>query len=148
MYLPSHSTIDEACEWLNHQTGQKWTLPRLLEDGHLRVYVWIDYVEGLPHVFGDRREGYLTEMVFHGDVMRLAADRDEAVLTWITTHDGKPQQTGAWRVELKHVRFKRDALEQVSRKRSERAPSMKYWPICKRYTETESSKRLVTLSAS
>lgn len=114
MQLPTHATIDEACEWLNSQTNQKWTLPRLLEDGHLRPYIWIDYVEGHPQIFGGRREGYLTEMVFHGDVVRLATDRDEAVFTWLTSHDGNPIQTSPWRVELKHIRFKRHQLERVA----------------------------------
>lgn len=115
MYLPKNATIDEACEWLNHQTSQKWTLPRLLEDGHLVPYVWIDYVEGWPVIFGDRREGYLTKMVFNGDVIRLAADREEAVLTMFTSHDGNlVRPSPPWRVELKHLRFKAQHVMRVA----------------------------------
>lgn len=115
MYLPNRATIDEACEWLQHQTGQKWTLPRLLEEGHLVPYVWIDYVEGLPQIFGDRREGYLTKMVYHGDVVRLAADRNEALLTMFTAHDGNLiRPTPGWRVELKDIRFLKNDLQRVA----------------------------------
>lgn len=115
MYLPNRATIDEACEWLQHQTGQKWTLPRLLEDGHLVPYVWIDYVEGLPQIFGDRREGYLTKMVYHGDVVRLAADRNEALLTMFTAHDGNLiRPTPGWRVQLKDIRFLKNDLQRVA----------------------------------
>lgn len=115
MYLPNRATIDEACEWLQHQTGQKWTLPRLLEEGHLVPYVWIDYVEGLQQIFGDRREGYLTKMVYHGDVVRLAADRNEALLTMFTAHDGNLiRPTPGWRVELKDIRFQKNDLERVA----------------------------------
>lgn len=114
-YLPNNATIDEACEWLQHQTGQKWTLPRLLEDGHLTPYVWIDYAPGLPQIFGDRLEGYLTMMVYHGDVMRLAADRNEALLTMFTAHDGTLARTEpAWRVELKDVRFQKQDIKRVA----------------------------------
>lgn len=114
-YLPNNATIDEACEWLQHKTGQKWTLPRLLEDGHLTPYVWSDYKEGYPQVYGNSREGYLTKMVYHGDVMRLAADRNDALLTMFTAHDGTLVKTDpAWRVELKDIRFKRDRVERVA----------------------------------
>lgn len=115
MYLPNRATIDEACEWLQHQTGQKWTLPRLLEEGHLVPYVWIDYVEGLSQIFGDRREGYLTKMVYHGDVVRLAADRSEALLTMFTAHDGNLiRPTPGWRVDLKDIRFLKNDLQRVA----------------------------------
>jgi hypothetical protein len=115
MYLPNRATIDEACEWLHHQTGQKWTLPRLLEEGHLVPYVWIDYVEGLSQIFGDRREGYLTKMVYHGDVVRLAADRSEALLTMFTAHDGNLiRPTPGWRVDLKDIRFLKNDLQRVA----------------------------------
>ena len=112
MYLPNKATIEEACEWLLLQTGQQWTLPRLLEEGHLCPYVWIDYVEGMPQLFGDRREGYLTKMIFNGDIIRLAADRNDALLTMFTTHDGVlVRPVPGWRVDLKDIRFlKQDVL--------------------------------------
>ena len=114
-YLPNNATIDEACEWLHFKTRQKWTLPRLLEDGHLTPYVWNDNINGHPRIFGDKLEGYLTKMIYHGDVVRLAADRNEAVLTMYTAHDGsllKPDP--AWRVELKDIRFKKKHIERVA----------------------------------
>ena len=128
-YLPNNATIDEACEWLQYQTGQKWTLPRLLEDGHLTPYVWIDYIPGMPQISGDRREGYLTMMVYHGDVMRLAADRNEALLTMFTAHDGTPVRTEpGWRVELKDIRFKKEALERVAEIINNTAPAQNTTP--------------------
>lgn len=115
MYLPSNSTIAETCEWLQCETGQQWSLPRLLEEGHLTPYVWIDYVEGLPLIFGNRLEGFLTKMAYHGDVIRLAADRNDALLTMFTGHDGaliRPKP--GWRVELKHIRFQKPDIERVA----------------------------------
>ena len=117
MYLPNNATIDVACDWLEHQTGQNWTLARLLEVGHLVPYFWKDYEEGLPQIFGDRREGYLCKMFSRLDVMRLAADGDDARCNWVTAHDGTPIQIRPpISVELKHLRFMRQDVERVAEK--------------------------------
>lgn len=115
-YLPKNATLEEACEWMEAKTSNKWTLPRLLEEAHLVPYVWIDFVPGNSGIFGDRLEGYLTKMIFHGDVIRLAAERSEALLTMFPTHDGKGfvRPGNGWRVSLKDIRFQKDDLERAA----------------------------------
>lgn len=56
-YLPKHATVPEACEWLATETGEPWTLARLLEHS-LMPWVWIDYEPRFPEIFGDRLEGF------------------------------------------------------------------------------------------
>ena len=115
MYLPTYTTIDETCDWLEHRTNETWTLARLLEVGQLVPHFWIDYVTGYPQIFGDRLEGYLSKMLFHGDVMRLAADRADAKVTMFTAHDGTlVRMQPAWLVKLKHIRFIRQDVERVA----------------------------------
>lgn len=115
MYLPRNATIEESCEWMEAKTGEKWTLPRLLEEAHLTPHVWIDHIPGYPQIFGERLEGYLTKMIFHGDVMRLAADRADALITMFPAHDGSLIKVSpGWRVALKDVRFNGQALERAA----------------------------------
>lgn len=115
MYLPRNATIEESCEWMEAKTGERWTLPRLLEEAHLTPHVWIDHIPGYPQIFGERLEGYLTKMIFHGDVMRLAADRADALITMFPAHDGSLIKVSpGWRVALKDVRFNGQALERVA----------------------------------
>lgn len=115
MFLPKNATIEEACEWMEAKTGDKWTLPRLLEEAHLTPHVWIDHIPGYPQIFGERLEGYLTKMIFNGDVARLAADRAEALITMFPAHDGRLIKVSpGWKVALKDVRFNGQALERAA----------------------------------
>jgi hypothetical protein len=135
MYLPEKATIDEACEWLKLQTGDEWTLARLLEEGRLVPGFWKDYEEGMPHIFGHRREGYLCKMIAHGDVVRLAADGVDAKFTMFTTHDetAKDGENGVhvfppFVVQLHDLRFVRKDLEaaaaRINGSKPETAPTL------------------------
>ena len=109
-YLPKHATPIEACDWLLLQTGEKWTLARLLESG-LMPWFWFDQTPGYRAIFGDRVEGYLAPMVFAGDTMRLEADGVEALVNFTHTHDGvlievKP----GMRVPAVELKFKREDI--------------------------------------
>ncbi|NMG56858.1 hypothetical protein [Aromatoleum aromaticum] len=112
-YLPKYATIEQACDWLEHETGESWILARLLEC-HLKPWIWIDYKPGWPDIFGSRLEGYLAPMVFAGDTQRMEADGTDALVTMTRTHDGKLLKIEpGWRVPLAEIRFKRENIQRV-----------------------------------
>jgi hypothetical protein len=87
-YLPEWATADEATAWLEKRTGEPWPLPRILEEVQPGLSVWLEFSPSLPHdVFQGRTEGFLAEIVFHGDVRRLAVARD-GLLTMTRRPDG------------------------------------------------------------
>jgi hypothetical protein len=114
-YLPKLATIEQACAWLESNTGERWILARLLEHG-LMPWFWLHYQTGWPDIFGDRREGYLAPMVFAGDMQRLEADGAEAYVTMTRTHDGIPfrVQSEGLHVPLTELRFKREDVERTA----------------------------------
>ena len=113
-YLPKDATIEQACKWLEARTGETWILARLLEY-HLRPHFWLDYTPGHPDIFGDRIEGYQTEMLFQGDMTRLESDGADALVNWFVNHDGRATSaTPAMRISLSDLRFKRDCIEEVA----------------------------------
>lgn len=114
-YLPRHARIDEACEWMTLQTGQKWTLARLLESG-LMPWFWIDYKADVPAViFNGRIEGYLAPVVFAGDTQRLAADGSDALVNITRTAGGVLMKVEpAMRMPLSELRFKSDDLRSLA----------------------------------
>ncbi len=66
-YLPTWATTDEACTWLEAQTGEAWPLARLLESWPMPS-VWLEYSPDAPkELFGDRYEGIFTRLVWQGD---------------------------------------------------------------------------------
>lgn len=74
-YLPKSATADEACAWLEEQTGESWPLARLLESW-LTPSVWLEYSPEAPkELFGDRHEGFLAPLLFNGDTNRMAHTR-------------------------------------------------------------------------
>ena len=81
-YLPEWATAQEAAEWLQAETGERWPLPRLIESG-LMPHVWLtpDNANSavLSAVFDGRYEGFLAPLVFAGDTGRLCVDRTGAV---------------------------------------------------------------------
>jgi hypothetical protein len=115
-YLPQEATLDEACDWLREQTGERWVLPRLLECG-LMPRFWLDYTPGWPAMFGSRLEGYLAPVIFAGDTQRLAADRQGVQVNFTRTHDGKITKIGppALTVPVGDLRFLRSDIEQLAR---------------------------------
>lgn len=112
-YLPKQATAEQACEWLESQTGERWTLGRLLEHG-LRPWFWLDYSPDAPAaVFGGRAEGYLAPVAFGGDIQRLEADGREVLVTITLTHDQTPMKFGppGLRMSVDELRFKREDVQ-------------------------------------
>lgn len=113
-YLPKLATIAETCEWLAAETGEQWTLPRLLETA-LQPWVWLDYSPEHPEFFGNRHEGFLARFCFMGDTFRLEADRQSALMTMTETCDGRLWQIPAGvRIALDELRFKREDVTQLA----------------------------------
>lgn len=79
--LPFRATTAEACAWMAHQTGEAWTLARLLEHA-LTPVVWLDYDPAYPELFGDANGGYAAPIFFEGDVARLAAGSEDVLITF------------------------------------------------------------------
>ncbi|HWW99882.1 hypothetical protein [Collimonas sp.] len=78
--LPFRATTEQACQWLAQQTGEPWTLARLIENG-LIPYVWLDYDADYPELFGDANGGYAAPIFFEGDTRRLAASSEDVLIT-------------------------------------------------------------------
>jgi hypothetical protein len=78
--LPFRATTEQACQWLAQQTGDSWTLARLIENG-LIPYVWLDYDADYPELFGDANGGYAAPIFFEGDTRRLAAGSEDVLIT-------------------------------------------------------------------
>lgn len=118
-YLPKYATVPEACEWLATETGEPWTLARLLENS-LMPWVWLDYEPRFPEIFGDRLEGFSTPMLFHGDVVRLAAGGDGALLTWIQAPNGRPpiRLMPGYHTGMDDLRLLRDDITRLADKHS------------------------------
>lgn len=118
-YLPTHATIDEACNWLTEQSGESWTLARLMEY-RVRPYFWLDYSPNThPLIFGGNVEGYLAEIIFNGDIKRLEIDGTDVQVTMTKTYGGTLfKSTPPIRFPLTELRFKRDDVEKTLKKMS------------------------------
>lgn len=113
-YIPRLATIAETCEWLAAETGEQWTLPRLLEAA-LQPWVWLDYSPEHPAIFGDRHEGFLAPFAFMSDTFRLEADRQSALMTMTRTPDDNYLKiTPGLRIALDELRFKREDVTQLA----------------------------------
>jgi hypothetical protein len=115
-YLPNRVSISEACEWIKEQTGELWTLARLLEYG-LMPWFWLDYQPGWPDaLFGGRTEGYLAPICFAGDTQRLATDGCDVLVTMTRTHDGKLIKVGppGLHFPIDELRFLRDDITRLA----------------------------------
>ncbi len=118
-YLPQYATTDEASAWLTEETGERWSLARLLEC-ELMPWIKLDYSPDAPQeIFGGRLEGYLAPMVFSGDTQMLAVDKTNVIMTMTKTHDGKLIQiTPGLPFDVSELRFKRDDLERLAGKQT------------------------------
>lgn len=113
-YIPRLANIAETCEWLAAETGEQWTLPRLLEAA-LQPWVWLDYSPEHPAIFGDRHEGFLAPFVFMSDTFRLEADRQSALMTMTRTPDDNLLKIApGLRIALDELRFKREDVTQLA----------------------------------
>lgn len=112
-YLPKWATAEEACSWLEGQTGEAWPLARLLESG-LSPSVWLDYSPDAPkEIFGDRTEGILVRMLFGGDKNRLEIDRT-GLLTMTKLPDGRLfRATPGIPFDVAQLRYSADGLAKL-----------------------------------
>jgi hypothetical protein len=140
--LPPHLTIEEACNWLHDKTGKEWILPNLIESG-LNPYFWLDYSPEWAEIFAGRTEGYLTRMVFQGDLARLETDRGDALVTVFTAYDLRAVKADpGLRVPLSELRFKRKEVEQVAREYAQHLKSKTARNSQGRYTIAEAAQVL------
>lgn len=78
--LAYRATLAEACDWLQQQTGNAWNLPALITHG-VTPYVWLDYSDQYPELFGDATGGYAAPVFFQDDTQRLAAGSADVLIT-------------------------------------------------------------------
>ncbi|MDM5176942.1 hypothetical protein PO883_06990 [Massilia sp. DJPM01] len=112
--LPFRATTEQACGWMEQQTGSPWTLARLIEHA-LTPYVWLDYDATYPDLFGDANGGYAAPIFFEGDTARLVAGSDDVLIT-ITKDAYKivvQLPAPGFRRELHELRFLKKELEKL-----------------------------------
>jgi hypothetical protein len=122
--LAFRATTDEACAWLAQQTGNVWTLARLIESG-LIPYVWLDYSADYPELFGDATGGYPAPIFYEADTLRLAAGSDDVLITFTKDADKLPIKLAApgLRAPLNALRFlQKDIARLASELKRENEP--------------------------
>jgi hypothetical protein len=78
--LPFRATTAQACAWLARQTGDAWSLARLVAHG-LRPSVWLDYADHATVHNGDGGAGFAMPIALHGDTSQLSASGTEIMVT-------------------------------------------------------------------
>lgn len=124
--LPFRATTAQACDWLAQQTGTRWGLARLIENG-LTPYVWLDYDANYPELFGDANGGYPAPIFFEGDTRRLAAGSEDVLIT-ITKDAYKivaQLKPPGFRRPLHELRFLKKDLERLAGSLKREAESAK-----------------------
>lgn len=115
-YLPRLASVAQACEWLASETGEEWTLQKLMEY-RLRPYFWLDHHPEIPQLSGGRPEGVMVEMVFGGDIQRLEFEGGTPFVTMFRTQDGRLIKTEpGFHVPVDKLRFTRQELEGAASK--------------------------------
>ena len=112
--LPYRATLEQACDWLEANTGSPWTLARLIEH-EVTPYVWLDYDANYPELFGDANGGYAAPIFYEGDTARLAAGSEDVLITM--TKDAykivaRLPEPG-FRRRLDELRFQKKDLEKL-----------------------------------
>lgn len=115
--LPFRATSAEACAWMAHQTGQAWTLARLLEHA-LTPVVWLDYDAAYPELFGEANGGYAAPIFFEGDIARLVAGSEDVLITFTKDAYKLPARLPepGFRRPLDQLRFQKKDLERLAGK--------------------------------
>jgi hypothetical protein len=115
--LPFRATTEEACAWLAHETGEPWTLARLLEQ-ELTPVVWLDYDAAYPELFGDANGGYAAPIFFQDDIARLAAGSEDVLITFTKDAYKLPARLPepGFRRPLDQLRFQKRDLERLAAK--------------------------------
>lgn len=116
-YLPPKATSAEAIEWLNKQTGEKWTLARIIE-AWILPWFWLDYSPEYASLFGDRIEGFTVQMEPGTDKQRLLENTCETtfLVTMFRTPEGVLSSDGAlvrgslW-LPMEALRFAREDIQ-------------------------------------
>jgi hypothetical protein len=118
-YLPQWATAQEAGEWLEFKTGQRWPLVRLVEAG-VNMATWLDCAPDAPpeiveHLFQGRLEGFMAPVVFVSDLARLAAARDGVTLSETHRPDGVAvRMTPPPVVAADDLRFSQESVRAVA----------------------------------
>jgi len=112
--LPFRATLEQACDWLEANTGSSWTLARLIEH-EVTPYVWLDYDANYPELFGAANGGYAAPIFYEGDTARLAAGSADVLITM--TKDAykivaRLPEPG-FRRRLDELRFQKKDLEKL-----------------------------------
>lgn len=124
-YLPPKATSAEAIEWLNKQTGEKWTLARIIE-AWILPWFWLDYSPEYASLFGDRIEGFTVQMEPGTDKQRLLENTCETtfLVTMFRTPEGVLSSDGAlvrgslW-LPMEALRFAREDIQLLAEKPSQ-----------------------------
>jgi hypothetical protein len=115
--LPFRATTAEACTWMEQQTGEPWTLARLLEQA-LTPVVWLDYDAAYPELFGDANGGYAAPIFFQDDVARLIAGSEDVLITFTKDAYKLPARLPepGFRRPLDQLRFQKKDLQRLAGK--------------------------------
>lgn len=113
--LPFRATTTEACTWMAQQTGEAWTLARLLEHA-LKPVVWLDYDAAYPELFGDANGGYAAPVFFEGDIARLVAGSEDVLITFTKDAYNLPARLPepGFRRALDSLRFQKKDLQRLA----------------------------------
>lgn len=120
-YLPPKATIAEAVAWLDKNTGETWSLARIVETG-IWPWFWLDYSPEHAHMFGDRFEGYAAQITYGCDKQRLLENTSEPdfVVTMFWAPEGilSPDivlvRTTPIFLPMSALRFARDDIQRVA----------------------------------
>lgn len=120
-FLAKYATVEATCEWLEGQTGSKWSLARLLESG---LKPWFMLAREPNHnepihdeLFGKGQATYPAQILSERDIQNLAIDGREAIVHKITAHDGREVDVGPvglWRVPLHEIRFRSEDIQTLA----------------------------------
>nr|WP_315472165.1 hypothetical protein [uncultured Undibacterium sp.] len=112
--LAYRATLAEACTWLHEQTGKVWSLASLIEHG-ATPYVWLDYNDQFPELFGDATGGFAAPIFFQDDTQRLAAGSSDVLITMTKDADKIAIQlpSPGIRAPLDDLRFLRKDLSRL-----------------------------------
>lgn len=128
--LPFRATTAEACLWMAQQTGESWTLSRLLEHA-LKPVVWLDYDAAYPELFGDANGGYAAPVFFEGDIARLMAGSEDVLITFTKDAYNLPARLPepGFRRPLDTLRFPKKELQRLAGKLKHEAEAAQAPPI-------------------
>lgn len=137
--LPFRASTAEACTWMTQQTGEPWTLARLLEHA-LKPVVWLDYDAAHPELFGDANGGYAAPIFFEDDVARLVAGSEDVLITFTKDAYKLPVRLPepGFRRALDALRFPKKDLERLAGRLKHEAQAAQQEPQDRAGTASES----------